>query len=304
MTRWEKTNKDELEKIIIYSGSLTEICYKLGYNRYQSGVISQIKERYPEFKILLEEKNGKKIIDLTGKKFNHLTVIKLDIEKNKEEEKTFWICECDCSEHTRISVEAYNLKSGHTQSCGCIQGDKIREDLVNQHFGKLTVLELDKELTKKRKRVYWKCQCECGTIKSINKSSLISGDTLSCGCLRSRGEEKIAKILSNNQINFTTQYTFSDLKGINNGVLSFDFAIFDKKKQLWGLVEYQGIQHYKSREYFGGEEQLKIQQANDQKKEEYCLNNHLFLIKIPYKDYNNITLQYLNNLTGVDLCQL
>ena len=38
--------------------------------------------------------------DLTGQKFGHLTVIKLDEEKTKISKRTHWICECDCEDHT------------------------------------------------------------------------------------------------------------------------------------------------------------------------------------------------------------
>lgn len=43
-------------------------------------------------------------------------------------------------------------------------------DLTGKKFGYLTVLELDK--TKKSNAKYWKCQCECGTIKSIQGAHL------------------------------------------------------------------------------------------------------------------------------------
>ena len=41
------------------------------------------------------------------------------------------------------------------------------KDITNQVFGKLTALEIDKELTKEKKRTYWKCRCECDREKSI-----------------------------------------------------------------------------------------------------------------------------------------
>lgn len=56
-------------------------------------------------------------------------------------------------------------------------------DLTNQKFGRLLVIERDIEESKKQGRSYWKCQCECGNIKSIRGTSLICGDTKSCGCL-------------------------------------------------------------------------------------------------------------------------
>lgn len=58
-------------------------------------------------------------------------------------------------------------------------------DLSGQRFGKLIVLEVDKNETKKHKgrNVYWKCLCDCGNYKSIVSGSLTNGTTKSCGCL-------------------------------------------------------------------------------------------------------------------------
>ena len=56
--------------------------------------------------------------DLTGQKFNHLTVVCLDEERSTSKRK-YWICECDCKDHTRKSVRADQLTSGKTKSCGC-----------------------------------------------------------------------------------------------------------------------------------------------------------------------------------------
>ena len=91
-------------------------------------------------------------------------------------------------------------------------------------------------------------------------------------------------------IDFQTQYTFSDLKGINEGLLRFDFYININKPIL---IEFQGKQHYESSEYFGGEINLKHQQENDQIKREYCNHNNLILIEIPYYDYDKININYL-----------
>ena len=55
-----------------------------------------------------------KFEDLTGKKFNRLTVIKR-VKNNKKATK--WLCKCDCGNY--IEVQAGNLKNGHTKSCGC-----------------------------------------------------------------------------------------------------------------------------------------------------------------------------------------
>ena len=66
----------------------------------------------------------------------------------------------------------------------------FRFDLTGQVFGKLTVLEFDKEYTIKKRLettsgyAWWKCQCECGKIVSISSVALRNGHTTSCGCRR------------------------------------------------------------------------------------------------------------------------
>lgn len=54
-------------------------------------------------------------------------------------------------------------------------------DLTGKTFGRLTVLKRD--ASGGGKRVRWICLCSCGNEKSIIGSSLLIGDTGSCGCL-------------------------------------------------------------------------------------------------------------------------
>lgn len=56
-----------------------------------------------------------KFIDLTGQKFNKLTVIE---RMPSRKGKTVWKCQCDCGKYT--TVEASNLKTGQVKSCGCL----------------------------------------------------------------------------------------------------------------------------------------------------------------------------------------
>lgn len=66
------------------------------------------------------------------------------------------------------------------------------KNLLNQRFGKLTVIQRDE--TKKGQAAYWICQCDCGKIKSIRGSNLTAktNPTQSCGCLRAEKlKEKI-----------------------------------------------------------------------------------------------------------------
>ena len=65
-------------------------------------------------------------------------------------------------------------------------------DLINQKFGKLTVIERDynycKEHKLKRNRVYWKCKCDCGNEISVSADALRTGGTTQCPLCKCKNE--------------------------------------------------------------------------------------------------------------------
>jgi hypothetical protein len=135
-------------------------------------------------------------IDLTGKRFGKLTIIKeVPKEERKNPRHVEWLCQCDCGNtHTVISNL---LTKEKTKSCGCLRWEKaqmtgIKNDIVGKKFGLLTVIErvLD---PKNNHKTIWLCQCDCGNIHYVERRYLINGHVNSCGCLRrkSLGELKI-----------------------------------------------------------------------------------------------------------------
>ena len=56
--------------------------------------------------------------------------------------------------------------------------------LVDEKFGKLTVLKEEVILKSGKTRVYATCKCECGGEKTCDRSGLTTGRTTSCGCVR------------------------------------------------------------------------------------------------------------------------
>lgn len=58
------------------------------------------------------------------------------------------------------------------------------EDLTGQKFGRLTVLELDLNLTQAKGRAYWKCRCDCGNMHPVKACYLKNGMQKSCGCYK------------------------------------------------------------------------------------------------------------------------
>lgn len=70
-------------------------------------------------------KNGNRLIDLTGKRFGHLTVIKRASNTNCNGHiTTRWVCRCDCG--TEKVISGKHLKSGAVISCGCIGQEHSR----------------------------------------------------------------------------------------------------------------------------------------------------------------------------------
>lgn len=101
-------------------------------------------------------------------------------------------------------------------------------------------------------------------------------------CNTSKSEYKITEFLNNNNIKFIMEHTYIDC--CYKRKLPFDFYL-----PAYNLcIEFDGEQHFKSIKHFGGEKRLLIQKIKDNIKTEYCKNNNIKLLRIPYYDFNNI----------------
>lgn len=237
-----------------------------------------------------------KLIDLTGQHFGRLTVVEKDANRITKS-GSYWICQCECG--NKKSIKSSSLRRGEIQSCGCLRNErskKAKEDLglvdnlVGQRFGLLTVIEKDEEETRKHSgMIYWKCLCDCGNIKSIIGHNLKRKDenrTISCGCAhKSSGEIYITNLLDDNNIEYIPQYRFLDMPK-----KSYDFAIIQNNKVV-RLIEFDGEQHY--REIPQWHTSLDIIQRRDKEKNEYALSHNIPLVRIPYWERDNITLEMI-----------
>lgn len=222
----------------------------------------------------------KKKNDLIGKRFDRLTVIeKTDKRKNKS---VIWKCKCDCGNF--IEAPTHSLVTKHLRSCGCLFQETHRIDITNQHFGLLKALKVDEQDGNR-----WICECACGNICSINGYNLRAGKTKSCGCINySIGEKNIKAILDQANISYIKEYTCSDLHQKR-----FDFAILENN-QIVRFIEFDGEQHYKdNRGTWDKDDSLEQRQKRDQEKNEYALSHHIPLIRIPYWERDNITLEMI-----------
>lgn len=215
--------------------------------------------------------------DYTGKKFGKLTAIKFVKFENK---RSYWLFKCECGNELIFRIDA--AVSGDKKHCGhCVSTNIINE--VGNRYGLLVVESYNDT---KNGCAYWNCKCDCGNHIVARGSTLRSGDISSCGCLVSRGEHRIQQYLEQNNINFVRQYSFPDLKSEKNYSLRYDFAVF-QDNNLKFLIEYDGEQHYYDSGQSWGHSLQEVQKRDDLKTQ-YALDHNIFLLRIPYTQYDDI----------------
>lgn len=243
-----------------------------------------------------------KMIDMTGWKMSEhgvpnsrWTVIKR-VPSNGEAK---WLCQCSCDKHTIKEVVGSDLRDGKSRSCGCLQKESTHnltreqrklENLVGIRFGKLVAIE---ELPYRRDhRTIWKCKCDCGRETTANTRDLKNNKKYACEyCTKSisRGEQKIKQILEEAHIVFEREKTFSDCVSDKNYPYRFDFYLPDYNL----ICEYDGEQHYHNQTHFTS--RLEDIQRSDKYKDDWCKNHNIKLVRIPYTEYKNITLNMILN---------
>lgn len=226
---------------------------------------------------------GKK--DLTNMVFNRLRVIE-DSGKRDASGSILWSCICECGNITLATGTA--LKNGHKKSCGCYAKEKSAEigrnnliDLTNQTFEKLTVIK--RVSTTKTPagttKIFWLCQCACGNQCVVEGNALKTGNTKSCGCIKSFGEQKIISLLQAYGIPFEKEKVLDKTSSYR-----YDFYVNNQY-----VIEYDGKQHFQDSIW---EKQAIIHQR-DKEKNQFCHSHGIPIIRIPYTHYNQININDL-----------
>ena len=98
----------------------------------------------------------------------------------------------------------------------------------------------------------------------------------------SKGESLVKTWLINNNIEFNYSVVINNLiHGRNIDRVEIDFIVNLNNSVIW--IEYNGTQHYKKEEFFYYENMtFEKQLQRDQNVREYCKNNSIKLIEIPY----------------------
>lgn len=241
----------------------------------------------------LDEKVINQYKHLINTKINGWTVLEI-VPPNENFRKTHALCKCQCG--TTKIVHMQYLLNGRSKDCGCGRKNTLNriftKDLTGQRFGKLVAIEQLKGRNKNG-RISYKCKCDCGNEVNVLGNSLVTYHTLSCGCLTSYYNMYIKQLLEKKKIDYKSEYTVY----IGDKYYRFDFYL-----PTYNLfIEYDGQQHFEPVRFHGNnkeedEHTFRINKEHDKIKDNYCKENNINLLRIPYWEKDNIETIIDNHL--------
>jgi Probable Zinc-ribbon domain len=201
--------------------------------------------------------------------------------------KVFW-WKCKKGHEWKSTVS--NRRRGN--NCPYCSNKKVCPDnclaVTNKEVSKEWNYVKNKELTPhnvvsgSKRKVWW--ICAKGHEWQVSIAARTRGETGCPTCFESKGEKAIRGFLEREKINFIPQYKFSGLRGVNGGLLKFDFAILINNSVRL-LIEFDGLFHFK--EVYKGDGHDEVVK-HDKLKDEYCYDNKIELLRIPYWEFDNL----------------
>lgn len=169
--------------------------------------------------------------------------------------------------------------------------EMIREKTSELWGTEYTILDISKLKNKNGSKRIVVAHEKCGFKYDVSLWNFLHGQ--GCPkCKKSHGEKQVRNYLITYGFNFQEQYPIFT----HNTCLKLDFYLEENNQKF--AIEYNGIQHYQPVDFFGGEDGFKQQVLRDNWKSQYCSENNIQLIIIPYNDKSlinsNILAQRLN----------
>lgn len=206
-----------------------------------------------------------------------------------------------CNKHKDNGIQSItygNLKNGFgCKYCGdkrAVEARKLSFDEVKQIFESTDKILLDQPYINAHTPLAYICKQhpEVG-VQYMETENARKQHCPYCNIIK--GEYRIMQYLTENNIMFEGRKTYDDLFGVKGGKLSYDFYLPGYNM----LIEFQGEQHERPVDFFGGEEQFKIQLEHDKRKKDYAAYHNIKLLEIWYYDFNNIEYILNNKLNLV-----
>lgn len=156
---------------------------------------------------------------------------------------------------------------------------KLHEQYVKDVSNINVDIEVIGEYINSKTPILHRCKID-GCVWMARPHNILSGRGCPC-CKESHGEKQIRVWLNDHKIEYEYQHQFEGCK--DKKLLPFDFYL----PILNICIEYDGVQHFEPIDFAGrGDEwvlsQLKILQLHDKIKTDYCRDNNIVLLRIPY----------------------
>ena len=191
--------------------------------------------------------------------------------------KTHYIFNC-CNGH-QFKTSFHAIKYGKSGCPYCSKCAKYNIDEVNEYLNQFDYKLLSSKYINNRS--YLDVECPKNHKYKVTFNAFKDRESRCPICYQnqtdSRGVRLILEYLETNNIDFKREYRFDDCRNIKQ--LPFDFAIF-KDNNLFGLIEFQGKQHFIDNGVWQFERLVK----NDNIKVQYCKQNDINFIAIRHDD--------------------
>lgn len=158
-------------------------------------------------------------------------------------------------------------------------------NLIGRKFGELLV---ERRLGANT----WLCTCSCGKTTKASTYMLLNKKITRCkNHSGSKGELLIAKILTENNIKFKRERTFTDLIYEDTGKHPrFDFYVFGSPSYI---IEFDGKQHYMDITETFFDNDIELIKKRDKIKDQYCKEHNIPIIRIPYTIQQTLSIDDL-----------
>lgn len=234
-----------------------------------------------------------KTINEIGNRYGRLIVLEKSdnyISPNGNQ-AVMWKCLCDCGNVT--IVHGNSLRRGLTISCGCFQkeqaANRSNDTYINKTFHYITVIDKLQGHKPCSNESLWKCKCNLCQKEFVLPTGKLKTQ-ISCGCLKdSYGISIIKALLTNNLIPFEVEKTFDSCVFEDTGKKArFDFFVDNKY-----IIEFDGEQHFSYSGGWNNQEQMLKTQRKDKEKNNWCKQNNIPIIRIPYWEQDNLSIEDL-----------
>ena len=193
------------------------------------------------------------------------------------------LCRCKIHDYTFSTIPQRLLIGCGCYYCGIEKVVKhntlSQEEFIKKAYEANPDVEVVSKYTGYHNKITLRCK-KCLYEWTTTAGSFLATGTKCRKCSYTyKGEDQVIDALNNFGLSFIHQYKFEDCK--DKKQLPFDFYV--EKYNL--CIEFDGIQHYEPR--FGEDNFIKTKE-HDKIKDEYCDNNNIHLLRIPYWESSHI----------------